>query len=209
MQDTEKPLPLRALLTRPVVVSVANSGVISLLDMAASALIPLVWSMPVEFGGLSMSPVAIGLWVAAFGSVNGIFQFVAFPPFARRFGTRRVFIVCVIFFFPIYILFPFQNLALRQSSRGGSLISLLLIALQLSVASFADMGFCTSLNISRCAWSLKTCGSISCNKYVHIFCRTQQAISRRNEWTRANGCLDSAHDRTCCCRIVVFFLTRQ
>jgi len=98
--DMDKPLPLRALLTRPVVVSVANFGVIGLLDVIGGTLIPLVWSTSVEFGGLGMSPASIGLWIAAFGLVNGIFQFVAFPPTVGRFGLRRVFIASVLCFFP-------------------------------------------------------------------------------------------------------------
>ena len=60
-KDDGNPLPLRALLTRPVVVSVANYCVIALLDVTAGTLIPLVWSTSVELGGLNMSPTSIGL----------------------------------------------------------------------------------------------------------------------------------------------------
>jgi hypothetical protein len=49
----EKPAPLRAMLTRPVVVSVANYAVISLHDVIAG-------STSIEFGVLSMSPASIG-----------------------------------------------------------------------------------------------------------------------------------------------------
>jgi len=98
--NMDKPLPLRALLTRPVVVSVANSATIGLLDVIGGTLIPLVWSTSVEFGGLGMSPASLGLWIAGFGFVNGMFQFVAFPRTVGRFGLRRVFIASVLCFFP-------------------------------------------------------------------------------------------------------------
>jgi hypothetical protein len=49
----EMPAPLRAMLTRPVVVSVANYAVISLHDVIAG-------STSIEFGVLSMSPASIG-----------------------------------------------------------------------------------------------------------------------------------------------------
>ncbi|KAF8267045.1 major facilitator superfamily domain-containing protein [Lactarius quietus] len=143
VKDTEKPLPLRALLTRPVVVSVANYGMIGLLEISAGSLIPLVWSTSVEFGGLSMSPASIGLWMAGYGFLNGIFQFVAFPHIVGRLGPRRVFIASILCFLPIYILFPFENLAERNSSRGASVVAGLLIVLQLSAISFSDMGFST------------------------------------------------------------------
>ncbi|KAN0136114.1 major facilitator superfamily [Lactarius tabidus] len=137
-KDPDQPLPLRALLTRPVMVSVANYGMVGLLDVIAGALIPLVWSTSVEFGGLSMSPASICLWMAGFGFINGIFQFVAFPPIVRRFGLRRVFIASILSFFPVFIMFPFENLALRYSSLP---MVRLLITLQVSALCFADMGF--------------------------------------------------------------------
>ncbi|KAH9169683.1 MFS general substrate transporter [Lactarius sanguifluus] len=141
VEDIEKPVPLRALLTRPVMVTVANYCMIALFDMAAGALIPLVWSTSVEFGGLSMSPASIGLWMAVYGSINCVIQFVAFPPLVGRFGPQRVFIASIILFFPVYILLPFENLVLRRSSRGLNLAAGLLITLQIVTMSFSDMGF--------------------------------------------------------------------
>ncbi|KAI9452894.1 MFS general substrate transporter [Lactarius psammicola] len=140
-KDAEEPLPLRALLTRPVVVSVANYCVIALLDMIAGALIPLVWSTSIEFGGLSMNPASIGLWMAGYGLMGCIFQFVAFPRIVGRFGPRRVFIAGIILFFPVFILLPFENLAIRHSSSGLNLIVGLLIMLQLSAIIISDLGF--------------------------------------------------------------------
>lgn len=137
----EKPPPLRALLTRPVVVSVASYAVISLHDVIAGALMPLVWSTSIEFGGLSMSPASIGLWIAGYGFLNGIFQFVAFPPIVRRFGPRCVFIASILCFVPVYILFPFENLALHRSSGGLNLTAGLLLMLQLTISALSTMGF--------------------------------------------------------------------
>ncbi|KAI0302896.1 major facilitator superfamily domain-containing protein [Multifurca ochricompacta] len=141
VKDLEKPLPLRSLLTRPVVISIANYGMIGLLEVTAGALIPLVWSTSAEFGGLGMSPASIGLWMAGYGFLNGIFQFVAFPHVVGRFGPRGVFISSILVFIPIYILFPFENLALRHASGDANVIAPLLIALQLCFVSFSDMGF--------------------------------------------------------------------
>ncbi|KAH9026663.1 major facilitator superfamily domain-containing protein, partial [Lactarius hengduanensis] len=95
VKDQERSLPLRALLTRPVVVSIAGYSMISLLDIIAIALIPLVWSTSVEFGGLGMSPASIGLWTSGYGIMNGVFQFIAFPRVVGRFGPWNVFITCI------------------------------------------------------------------------------------------------------------------
>ncbi|KAH9052776.1 MFS general substrate transporter [Lactarius vividus] len=141
VKGTAKPVPLRALLTRPVVVSVANYGMTGMLDMTAGTLIPLVWSTSVEFGGLSMNPASIGSWMAGYGLMNGVFQFVAFPRIVRRFGPRRVFIASIILFSLVYIMLPFENLALRHSSHVLNLAARLLIILQLSAFTFSGMGF--------------------------------------------------------------------
>jgi len=138
--DDEKPMSLRALLTRPVVISVANYGLIGLLEMIAGVLIPLVWSTPVEFGGLSMSPASIGLWMAGYGCLNGVFQFVAFPRIVERFGPRRVFIVSISAFAPMYLMLFFENLTLRRV-YGGASLTVFFIILQLSSIAIADMGF--------------------------------------------------------------------
>jgi len=191
------------------VVSIANYGAIALLDITAGALIPLVWSTSVEFGGLSMSPASIGLWTAGCGVINSVFQFVAFPRIVGRFGPRRVFIACIILYFPVYIMFPLENLALRRSSRGLNLAAGLLIMLQLSAISFSDMGFGKFPRTLHCARSLKRCGLIRRDIYVHILCCPQQAVSRRYEWSRADDGLDSAHGRTSCCRVTVCIFTGQ
>jgi hypothetical protein len=140
-EDTEKPLPLRALLTRPVVVSVANYGTIGLLEITAAALIPIIWSTSVELGELGMSPASVGLLMARYGFSNGLFQFLAFPSIVRRFGIRRIFIASVLWFCPVYVIFPFENLAIRRSTLGVNPGTALLIVLQLSALSFGDMGF--------------------------------------------------------------------
>ncbi|KAH8989132.1 MFS general substrate transporter [Lactarius akahatsu] len=126
VKDT-RPLPLRALLTRSVMVSIANYCMISLLEIIALTLIPLVWSTPVKFGGLGMSPASIGLWMTGYGFTNGIFQFVAFPHIVERFGPRRIFIASILCFIPVYII----------------LTAGLLMILQLSAIGFSDMGFST------------------------------------------------------------------
>jgi hypothetical protein len=151
-KDLEQPLPLRAMLTKPVIVSISNYCMIGLLDIMGGALMPLVWSTPVELGGLGMSPAPIGLWMAAYGLMNGIIQFAGFPYIVGRLGPRRVFIASTLCFFPIFILLPFENLAIRHSTRGLNLGTALLIILQLTLNCFAIMGFGEFLRTSlRCA----------------------------------------------------------
>jgi hypothetical protein len=95
-EDDEKPLPLPPLFTRLVLISVGNYGKIGLTEMTATTLLPLNWSTSVEFGGLGMSPVSIGLWMAGYGILDGVLQYIAFPCIVGHFGLRRVFNASII-----------------------------------------------------------------------------------------------------------------
>ncbi|KAF8269709.1 major facilitator superfamily domain-containing protein [Lactarius quietus] len=160
MKGTEKPLPLHALLTRPVIVSVANYAMIGLIDMGAKALTLLVWSTSIELGGLSMSPASIGALMTRCGFMSCIFQFVAFPRLIGRFGPRPVFITGILWFFPVYIMFPFENLASRHSSRSTNLATVFLIVLQLSALSLSGLRFGTiCMYISSAAPNKRSLGA--------------------------------------------------
>ncbi|KAH9974856.1 hypothetical protein BJV74DRAFT_990190 [Russula compacta] len=79
-KDPQKPLPLRSVLTRPVLISIAHYAILELLSVACLAFIPLViWSTSVEFGGLDMRPASISLLMSIFGWMDGLFRFAVFP----------------------------------------------------------------------------------------------------------------------------------
>ncbi len=140
--ESDKPLPLRSVLTRPVLVSVAVNAVFALLNVVAISYIPLVWSTPVEFGGLNLSPASIGLWLSIYGGVGGIFQYTLFSYVIGRFGLRRVFVSGIVACAMIFAIFPFENLALRMTAGAGpSLAVWLFIILQLSSLSVFDLGY--------------------------------------------------------------------
>ncbi|KAH9955871.1 MFS general substrate transporter [Russula dissimulans] len=141
--DSQKPLPLRSVLTRPVLISLANYAVLALFEMASLALIPLIWSTSVEFGGLNLSPASIGLWMSVYGCMDGLFQFALAPRILERFGAGYAFMTSITACAVVYIMFPFENLALRmrQTVGGPNAVMWLLILLQLSSLSIQRMGF--------------------------------------------------------------------
>jgi hypothetical protein len=142
-EDAQEPLPLRSVLTRPVLISIANYAILALLEMASLALIPLMWSTSVEFGGLNYGPASIGLWMSMYGCIDGIFQFTLAPHILERFGARYTLMISVTACAVVYIMFPFENLALRmcQAVGGPNMVVSLLILLQLSLMSIQRMGF--------------------------------------------------------------------
>ena len=142
--ESDKPLPLRSVLIRPVVVTVANYAILVLFNAVTLTYIPLVWSTPVEFGGLNMSPASIGLGLSVYGVVDGILQFVFFPYLVGRFGLRRLYTISIFSCALVYALFPLENLVLRVTASDGANVPLLLLII-LQMLSFAvlDMGYCT------------------------------------------------------------------
>ncbi|KAH9020409.1 hypothetical protein EDB85DRAFT_2005090 [Lactarius pseudohatsudake] len=147
----------------------------SLLGTAAHALIPLVWSTSVEFGGLGLNPASIGLWMSGYGWINGIVQYVLFPPFVSRFGPRSVFLTSVSMCALIYAIFPFENLALRHASGGSEVAERLLIMLQLLSVGFAEMGYSASyMYISSAVPNKRSLGAT--NGLAHTVASIQRMV---------------------------------
>jgi len=144
LQDMQKPPPLTALLTRPVLITIVNYALLSFLEMSAMTLIPLVWSMPVEIGGLNFSPASIGLWMSVCGCMDGFFQFAVFPRVVGHFGMRRVFISSIAMAAVVFVMLPLENLAMVHSTGGSDATTGLLILLQFLAFSLHGMGFGTA-----------------------------------------------------------------
>ncbi|KAI9453846.1 MFS general substrate transporter [Lactarius psammicola] len=174
-EHTEQPLPLRSLLTRPVVISIANYGTLALLEIAASALIPLVWSTAIEFGGLGLTPASIGLWMSAYGCVSAVFQFAFFPRIVARFGPGRVVVATAVSFGLLYALFPFENLLARGGSETATVVVWPLIVLQLVLMSITDMGFSSVfMFVSSAAPNKRSLGAM--NGLAQMVVSTQRAV---------------------------------
>jgi hypothetical protein len=141
--ELDKPLPLRSILTKPVVVTVANYSMLALLNAVAMSYIPLVWSTPVEYGGLSLSPASIGVGLSVYGSIGGFFQVSFFSRFVSHFGLQRVFRCSIASSALIYTIFPFENLAM-VAGGGQNLIVWLLIIIQMFSLCVFDMGYSKS-----------------------------------------------------------------
>lgn len=73
-----------------------------------------------QFGGLGMSPGAIGLFLGLWGVVDGVIQIIFFPIIIERIGVKPTLFVAMSAFIPIYVWFPVANQLARQSGFGTS-----------------------------------------------------------------------------------------
>ena len=96
--------------------------------------------MPLEIGGLNLTPSVIGYIMGSFGLVDAVFQIFYFSPIVRRWGERVVFIAAMSTFIPVFLMFPVINFLARgwgQSSFGVWILVGILVAL----LTVTDMAF--------------------------------------------------------------------
>jgi len=96
--------------------------------------------MPLDIGGLNLSPSTIGYITGSYGLVNALLQIFYFSPIVRRWGERPVFIAGMSTFIPMFLIFPVINFLARgwgQSSFGvWILLGFLVMMLTLTDMSF-------------------------------------------------------------------------
>jgi len=160
LNESDKPLPLSSVLTKPVVVTVTNYATVALLNAGAMSYIPLVWSTPVEYGGLDLSPASIGLGLSVYGSMGGIFQVALFSHLVSRFGLRRVLLCGIVSCAVIYTVFPLENFAM-VAGGGSNVVVCLLIILQMFSLCVFDMGYSViNVYLSSAAPNKRSLGTV-------------------------------------------------
>ncbi|KAJ6468336.1 major facilitator superfamily domain-containing protein [Mycena sanguinolenta] len=134
------PLPLKDLLAVfPVVISISNYVALAFLNIVLSALLPLFLATPIEIGGLGLPPKTIGLILATYGAITGLFQVSFFSILVRRFGERRIFLAGLSTCLPIFALFPVISLVAKAS--GISFTIWILVGCVLGLGAMMDSSF--------------------------------------------------------------------
>jgi len=141
--ELEKPIPLRNLLTRDVIVASANYAFIALVDISFRALQPIFLSTPVAAGGLGLDPPTIGTVMSFFGILNGFFTVLYFSRMTDYFGVKRVYLIGITSAVPCFLLFPIINHLARNSiERSGILGTEVWVTVGLQVAMSVLLALC-------------------------------------------------------------------
>ncbi|KAI0740956.1 MFS general substrate transporter [Earliella scabrosa] len=136
----DAPPPLRAILTRPVLLSIANYGALALVNIAFFALVPLFLATPIALGGLGLLPSTIGVILGGLGLVDGTLQALLFSKTIDRWGAKRVFQVGMLVLIPMYTLFPTMS-AYAKAHGGLSAVVWALLSLQMLLFVVMDSAF--------------------------------------------------------------------
>ena len=131
--EFEKPLPLRELLTREVIVSSVNYALLALVEISFRALQPLFLSTPVAVGGLGLDPPIIGTVMSVSGVLSVFFIFF-FSQLMDYFGAKWVYVAGISASVPCFFLFPVINHLARNSiEHSGGLGTGVWVAVWLQV----------------------------------------------------------------------------
>ena len=174
--DTPADVPIRALLTKPVIWSVLNYASLALLEMSYRAVQPLFFSTPIELGGLGLPPSTIGIVLGCFGIVDGIFQALFFAKFVDQFGPKRIFYLGMTMFIPLWCLYPIMSILAKTGGITTTVWALVFV--QLALCVIMDMAYGAPLSpVQPCFlfWCLNNVTRL--HLYICYRSRAQQAIA--------------------------------
>ena len=139
--DLDKPVPIRALFTRHVMVAIGNCVTTALLDIMFCAIQPLFLSTPITLGGLGLPPPVIGYILAVFGILNGLFVLFLFPRIHDAWGSKKTFLVGIACSLPSYVCFPILSWLGKQ--QGLSMVVWMLIMTQSALSVVLNLSYGT------------------------------------------------------------------
>ncbi|KAJ6488137.1 member of major facilitator superfamily multidrug-resistance, DHA1 sub-family [Mycena vitilis] len=118
--ESERAVPLRGLMIRPVIVAAGNYACLSLVDGALRAIQPVFFATPIPLGGLGLPSSRIGNLLSTFGLFNGIVQVFFFAKVHDYLGSKTMFIAGVASALPAFAAFPLLNYIAR--AQGLSIL---------------------------------------------------------------------------------------
>jgi hypothetical protein len=176
--------PLRAVLTRPVVLSIANCFLLSFTDMALRCLQPLFFATPVHLGGMGLQPPTIGLCLGIFGLLDGAVQGLFFAKVIRRVGLKRLFLLSLSCFVPLFGLFPIINHFARAWGRSPVVWALVVFHLLLNCVTEMAFGRGPLLDSRQrnSHGSRYICRQVACSYTSPLLWPTRGRLGARTGW---------------------------
>jgi hypothetical protein len=129
------------LLNRGLVMIYLNLVSLAFLDMGHIVLLPLFYSTSIPSGGLGLNPYKIGITLGTFGFVNAIVQARFLGPLIRKFGARKLYIICFPGLFCCYALYPILRYFAQCFGRVNNLVIVcMIVQLSFQMLVFASYG---------------------------------------------------------------------
>lgn len=136
---SDKPVPIRALFVRPVLIATGSYAGIALVEIAFRTVQPVFYSTPISLGGLGLDTPTIGTILAIQGMAIGIIQPLAFAKLHDIMGAKKLWLFSVTCAFPIVALLPALNMLARLNGVVQSVWYL--VALQVVLMSSTTFAY--------------------------------------------------------------------
>lgn len=205
--NTKLPIPLRDLFVPSIIHPVACYAVLGYLDISAKSLLPLFFSTPITYGGLSLSPSSIGACLGLLGLTDGIFQLLFLAKLVDWMGPKRLFCRAILCYIPLMLLFPLMSWIVQTRGVVDTWIYACIVA-QLALIVFWDVAFGTCFNIRLLlrlvgndvdVWDPIGVALSFCSVCVHVHHRLRavKEYARVHQWHRSDLGVDRTGNRTC------------
>jgi hypothetical protein len=145
--NNNKPLPIRALLSRRVLIASGSYAGIALIDIAFRTVQPVFYATPISLGGLRLNTPTIGTILAVQGIVNGLVHLLISPKLHDIMGPKNLFLFAVASASPMLALSPVMNVPVRFSGDVHDVWSL--VELQVALSSFTNFAYGLLLSVSH------------------------------------------------------------
>ncbi|KAG2032270.1 major facilitator superfamily domain-containing protein [Suillus americanus] len=145
---SDKPVPIRALFVRPVLVATGSYAGVALVDIAFHTVQPVFYATPISLGGLGLDTPIIGTILSVQGIANGIMQPLAFARLHDVMGAKKLWLFGVTCALPMVALFP----TLNTLARFSGIIQSVWYLVALQVILMGCLNFAYGLSSSFSHW---------------------------------------------------------
>ncbi|CAE6445274.1 unnamed protein product [Rhizoctonia solani] len=150
---------VRSVLTKRARVAIANYAFLAFSDITYLGLLPVVFAVSVENGGLGFSPRAIGLILGLQGIVTGLVQVFFFAPLHRRLGSKRLYVTGYLCYSLLILSLPIMHAFAVMEMRRAIWV---IIGLHIAISCPAFMAFsCVAIYVNSSAPSKDSLGTLN------------------------------------------------
>lgn len=183
LPESEKPFPLRRLLTRAVIVAASNYAFLSLVDITFRAVYPVFLFTPIHLGGLGLPTSTIGSILSVYGLFNGVFQVFCFARIHEYLGSKTTFILGIASALPAFACFPLMSYLARAQGMTHLVWAIAVFQILISIGLSFSYGkqqktmsipLFTPFAHGQCF----TRGGI----YLHFGCIAESSVVGCDEW---------------------------
>lgn len=129
-------------LTRPVVLTISTYAIHAFLEICNFALVPLMYTTPIEFGGLGLDPAKMATCLAVSGIMTGILPFFFFHRVVGSMGLRRSLLIFISGLVPAFLFFPMNGT--RAQHAGMDAVAWTLVFVHMLLLAGIDMAYGTT-----------------------------------------------------------------